>query len=396
MSMHLTLLCGPVVPLPAPMELTGLLSGVTVKRSASSPSTCQLSFHTRKTLLGLDYEAVNHPQLLQFNRVIVVVTVDLVPWVLFDGFITNKELDVGAEEANLTVTCEDVRVKMDQVEVPYFYPFFLDIAKVYAILARYAVLGVVPVAIPPLTDDIEISTTEQQMTTDLKLIEKMAKAAGYIFYILPGPLPGTNVAYFGPKNRLFPPQPALTANLGPATNVESMNASHNPQAPQITYGTELVEKVPVPYTSLAYSRLPPFSLEPAILSLFAALGLLPEGFPAVLPVLPIKVKHCYKAGREVTDALGYAQGASDLATDPTVKLSGSLDSARYGWALMAPGIVGVRGMGIGFDGFYDVESVTHTIQLDRGSMSYKQSFELTREGMFGLTPVVPAPIPIGL
>ncbi len=396
MSMHVTLLCGPVVPLPASMELTGSLSGVTVKRSASSPSTCQLSFHSRKVLMGLDYHAVTNLQLLQFNRVVVIVTIDLFPMVLFDGFITNRELGVESEEANLTVTCEDVRVKMDQVEVPLSYPFFLNVAKVYAILGRYAVLGVTPLAIPPLTDDIEISTTEQQMTTDKALIEKMAAAAGYEFTIFPGPLPGQSIAYFGPKNRLYPPQPALTANQGPATNVESMSASHNPQAPQITYGTQLVEKIPIPYTSLAYSRMPPYSLEPAILSLFSPLGLLPEAFPAVLPILPIKVKHRQKAGRDITDALGYAQGESDLATDKTVSLSGSLDAERYGWALMAPGVVGVRGMGIGFDGFYNVESVTHNIKLDRGSMSYKQSFELAREGMYGLTPMVPAPPAIGL
>jgi hypothetical protein len=49
-------------------------------------------------------------------------------------------------------------------------------------------------------------------------------------------------------------------------------------------------------------------------------------------------------------------------------------------------VVGVRGCGAAYDGFYCVNSVTHN--LKRGE--YKQSFELSRDGLVANTPAVPA------
>jgi len=45
----------------------------------------------------------------------------------------------------------------------------------------------------------------------------------------------------------------------------------------------------------------------------------------------------------------------------------------------------VRGVGTAFDGLYYVKSVTHNIK--RGE--YKQSFELTRNGLVSTVPAVP-------
>jgi hypothetical protein len=48
-------------------------------------------------------------------------------------------------------------------------------------------------------------------------------------------------------------------------------------------------------------------------------------------------------------------------------------------------LVGVRGAGIAYDGLYYVDSVSHDIK--RGQ--YKQTFELSRDGLISLTPKVP-------
>ena len=48
--------------------------------------------------------------------------------------------------------------------------------------------------------------------------------------------------------------------------------------------------------------------------------------------------------------------------------------------------MGVRGAGLAYDGLYYVKSVSHDIQ--RGS--YKQSFQLARNGLFPTLPTVPA------
>ena len=49
------------------------------------------------------------------------------------------------------------------------------------------------------------------------------------------------------------------------------------------------------------------------------------------------------------------------------------------------GLVGVRGAGVAYDGLYYVSSVTS--KLKRGE--FKQSFELTRNGLVSITPNVP-------
>ena len=92
--------------------------------------------------------------------------------------------------------------------------------------------------------------------------------------------------------------------------------------------------------------------------------------------------------QEPTALTGLAASRDDLgaraATDP-VTASGSLDVTRYGRPLSARSLVGVRGGGLAHDGLWFVKSVTDT--LGRGS--WKQSFQLARDGMVANLPAVP-------
>ena len=65
--------------------------------------------------------------------------------------------------------------------------------------------------------------------------------------------------------------------------------------------------------------------------------------------------------------------------------NGQLDVLRYGRVLKSRGLVGVRGAGLPFDGLYYVKSVSHDIQ--RGS--WKQGFQLARNGLLSTVPAVP-------
>jgi hypothetical protein len=65
---------------------------------------------------------------------------------------------------------------------------------------------------------------------------------------------------------------------------------------------------------------------------------------------------------------------------------GELDVLRYGSVLKARQLVGVRGAGLAYDGLYYVKSVTHKIKAGE----YKQSFELTRNGLVSTVPMVAA------
>ena len=65
---------------------------------------------------------------------------------------------------------------------------------------------------------------------------------------------------------------------------------------------------------------------------------------------------------------------------------GELDVLRYGSVLKARQLVGVRGAGTAYDGLYYVKSVTHKIKAGE----YKQSFELSRNGLISTVPQVAA------
>jgi hypothetical protein len=70
--------------------------------------------------------------------------------------------------------------------------------------------------------------------------------------------------------------------------------------------------------------------------------------------------------------------------DDVVKITGELDTLRYGDILQLRGIVGLRGVGYTYDGLYYVKSVTHSIRKGE----YKQSFTITREGLGTTTQLV--------
>ena len=82
-----------------------------------------------------------------------------------------------------------------------------------------------------------------------------------------------------------------------------------------------------------------------------------------------------------------SRGLAEAArSQDSVSASGSLDVLSYGRLLKARQLVGVRGVGMAHDGLYFVKSVTSTLK----SGEFKQSFELTRNGLISLTPMVPA------
>src|SRR5262249_51694677 len=125
------------------------------------------------------------------------------------------------------------------------------IARVYAILAKYAVLGIAPVGIPPIIPDIPnpLEEVPTQTGTDLAYLKQMAAQVGYVFYVQPGPLPGSSIAYFGPDITIPLPQPALNVNMDAQTNVESLSFSLDGTAKKIVVIAimdPVTKKIPIP------------------------------------------------------------------------------------------------------------------------------------------------------
>jgi len=83
--------------------------------------------------------------------------------------------------------------------------------------------------------------------------------------------------------------------------------------------------------------------------------------------------------RAALSGLAESTNAPDAVT-----ARGTVDTARYGHALRARRLVGVRGAGLTHDGLYYVRRVSHSLAPG----SYTQSFELSREGTGSITPAV--------
>jgi hypothetical protein len=371
-GVNLTLLIGPAVPVPAPRVVMDALVSLQVT-SSKDTSGFQLTFAVGKksqllnTMLPAGYfDPIS-------TRVIIVVTVSGTPQVLMDGVVTRQEMNPSNDpgQSTLTITGEDLSALMDLIDLTGFpFPAMPEVARVYLMLAKYAAFGVAPIAIPPIPPDVPIPTKEipTQRGTDRSYIRYLAGQAGYVFYVEPGPVPGQSIAYFGPDIRIPVPQPALNVNMDAQTNVESLSFSFDGLQKKLVLFTIMDPvtgkiPIPIPVPSLSILR-PPLGVKLPIPWRFEQ----HEGGAAQSPT---------KAAQEI---LGILFNASDSVT-----ASGSLDVVRYGRVLRSRMLVGVRGAGAAYDGMYYVNSVTHNIK--RGE--YKQSFQLSRDGLVSLTPKVP-------
>jgi hypothetical protein len=369
-SFTLTLLMGPTVAVPVPQPVTDALTSVQVTTTAGQASGFQLTFALSKDSL-LNRVLLPNGFFDPKSRVIVVVILNGTPTVLMDGIIVRQEVQPSDEAgaSTLTVTGEDLTAVMDLADEYACYPAMSSDNQVRLICLKYAVYGIVAAAVPPVLLETR-SPTEQipvQSSTDLQYIRSLARDAGYVFYIDPGPLPGTTVAYWGPEVRVGIPQPALSINMDAASNVESLSFSFDgrSRAQMTVTVTDPVTKrsIAVPIPDVGLLR-PPLAARPAI-------TLRQEPVPDTAKLTGI--------GAALVGLAMTAQ-ASDAISG-----QGRLDVLRYGRILQARRLVTVRGAGLAYDGLFFVTSVTHDIR--RGE--YKQSFSLARDGLVSQTQVVP-------
>lgn len=370
-DINLTLLIGPAVPALAPVAVMDALTGIQVN-SGKDRSGFQLVFSVGKhsSLLTALLPAGYFDPIL--TRVIIMVTLNGVPNVLMDGIVTRQEMSPSSEpgQSKLTITGEDLSVLMDVVELKRPFPGMNDMLQMLTILAPYAAFGIVPVVMPSLFLDFMSPTKgwKSQDSTDLAHIKKLATRNGYVFYLEPGPLPGQSIAYFGPNIRLPVPQPALTVNMDAHTNVESLSFSLNGLAKEaliVTIMDPITHKIPLPIPIPNISIFQP-----------------PLG---ARPTPPAKIRFAKKvAGEEPPGVINLMVGKLLKGSANAITGSGSLDVLRYGRALRSRMVVGVRGAGLAYDGWYYVDSVTHNLKHGE----YKQNFTLSRDGLIANTPKV--------
>jgi hypothetical protein len=372
-GLHLQLMLGAQLPVPAPLKVNEALQSVEVTAKDSDRSGFQMVFQIGRGLADRrDFALLEETALRPFNRVVLSVLFGITPLPIMDGIITKHQLapsDVPGQ-SKLTVTGEDLSVLMDLEKRARVFPQLNHQQIVAGILLEYAPRmrmllprGELPEnpAPLPVTEQSESQTVSE---TDLSYIKKLALENGYVFYIEPLGVPMNNIAYWGPPERRLPPQPALSVNMGPGTNVETMSFSYGELSPtRIRYYKADGSAVTVD----RYARTPRLAAR------------VPD---------PQKLDYLSTDGDGESDETkqARAQGLVNKSYDNVVTAEGTLDALRYGRILMPRRTVDVRGAGDSFDGTFYVKSVTHTIDVMKGQ--YKQKFSLSREGLGTTMPLV--------
>lgn len=372
-GVRLSLMIGPLVPVPVGRDVLEAVESVSVEvGSGDTQSGFEIVFKlSRRSPLHTLF-LLTGGSTIPIVRVVVVATVRGQAEVLMDGVMTNHEVrDEGSGEPRLVVKGKDLSAVMDWIDfdgIPY--PAMPPVARALIVLAKYAAFGVIPLTIPSIIEDlpVPVESIPRHQGTDYAYLKLLARDAGYVFYLDPGPVPGTSRAYWGPEIRVGAPQPALNLDLDtPHRNVDSLSFSFDKER----------KELPIVWIQEQYSKAPIPVPIPDLTPLNPPLGVLPP-VPPKITFLNENAK--LKPWVALLRGISYAANHQD-----SVFGQGRLDVVRYGRVLRSRGLVGVRGAGEAFDGLYYVSSVTHSIK--RGE--YKQSFTLARNGLLSTLPKVP-------
>jgi hypothetical protein len=360
---YLTLMIGGFNADPVPEAVIDALTEVRVTTTMGSQGGFQLKFTLGRnsqlaTMLASGYF---DPR----RRVIIAVTVNGQTDVLMDGVITKQDLTPSnaAGKSTLAITGLDLTALMDLIDLTGIpYPAMPMFTIVELILAKYLVLGIVPVAIPPLLALIQnpIERFLKQDGTDYRYINTLAGKVGAVFYLDPGPSPGRSLVYWGPNfTTMFGgTQPAMSINFDGNSNLDSLSFSYDGTL-ATDYLVTIIEPntglpIPIPLPDIALLKAPQAANTPT-----------PLKFQQLRPIASEDPIGAALAG------LGKLFESADVMT-----ASGTVDVLRYGRVFKARQLCAVRGGGQYYDGLYYVKSVTHNIK--RGE--YKQNFTLTRGG----------------
>lgn len=373
-GIHLTLMIGPGVPVPVPREVLEALTSVQVTNaSGDTESGFDLTFALDRRSPLTTLFLVSGGAAIPLVRVILIVTLNGTPNVLIDGVMTHHQVEPGSGggPSTLKVQGKDLSTVMGYVDFSGLpYPAMPPVARVMLILAKYAWLGLIPMAIPSLVEDIPLPTDHipVQRGKDLDYVKSLARQCGYVFYVETGPAPGTSIAYWGPEIRVGAPQPALSVDMDAHTNVDQLSFRYEQDRKEmpVVFIQEPVSKAPIPIPIPDVTPLsPPLAAVPPI----------PPKITLMNDTTQLSPLAALMRG------IAYAAQHADC-----VFASGRLDVLRYGRVLKSRRLVGLRGAGLAFDGLYYVARVTHEIQ--RGQ--YRQSFELARNGVVSTLSQVPA------
>ena len=356
-AIHLILKIGPNIAQPAPYDVINAFTRLEVTDNADERDGFQMTFTLNK-VKSSDYNLVQGGLLDPQSRVKIGVRLNGRIEMLMDGIITQHQFAPSNEPGTftLTVTGEDISLKFDLEEKNLPYANLSDSAIVQQILGRYTSLGLETDIDDTNDTPHENQRVTRQASTDLAFLQMLAKRNGFVYYLDPDTFDASRV-HWGEEDRKDVAQPALTMNMGSATNVTSLSFGHNALTPVNVKGSYIdPESKQINAASSSSSNLQPLAT---------------RATPTMRTVL------LRNSGQRSSSQASLAIDALKIDNPKSVTGEGQLDTERYGYILRAGGLVGVRGVGASYNGNYYVRRVTHTIE--RGS--FTQSFSLSREGV---------------
>jgi hypothetical protein len=360
---YVTLMMGSFNASPVPQSVIDALTEVNVSSTVGAQAGFQLKFTLGKNSPVRQMHDAGYfdPR----TRVVIAVTLNGVTEVLMDGIITKQDLSVNSAPgaSTLAITGLDLTALMDFLDLTGIpYPALPEFLIVEAVLAKYLVLGVTPLALPASIPTFEnpLDRFIKQQGTDYAFVSALARATGAVFYLDPGPTPGKSLAYWGPDlSKLFgSTQAALSINFDANTNIDALTFSYDGTL-ATQYFVTIVEPntkipIPIPVPNIDLLKAPQAAHAPT----------------------PLRSQQLKPIANENPAGAALAGLAALFKTFEVVSGSGQLDVLRYGQVFKARQLAAVRGAGQYYDGKYYVKSVTHNIK--RGE--YKQSFTLARGG----------------
>ena len=369
----LAMLLGQGAPRPAPPYVADAFEGAEIALSEDDLSGFSLTFRVASDgLIPGPAPILADPSLHPGARVVLSGLLGVTPTVLMDGIIETRRYtpEDGASPAMLTVLGRDLTFLMDKDHKTAAYPNMSHKMIADLILLPYASHGVVPQVIPPLASNAPAATDfiPHQNTSDFKYLRNLARLNGYVFALTSGPLPGVSTAYWGPRQFLSVPQPAITVNMGSSDNARNLKITHAAAKAKQVSGAVIEPTLgaAVEVRSVLPLR-PPLSISPSIVN------------PTTTGTQVLAVE----AGIDVATAFARAQSQSDN-TSLTVRVTGELDTLSYSGVLKPMQLVGLRGAGPIHSGLYYVSRTVHKISPG----SWTQEFALARDGEMANTPVV--------
>ncbi len=350
-----------------PYDVIMALTNVSVTDNAVERDTFQMTFSLGKRQprdFGLLRTDLFEPR----NRVAILLQIGARVEPLISGIITHFQLnpsnDIGM--SSFTVTGDGIDMMLDREEKNASYERHSDtmiVQKLVGQAAKYGLILEVAKEAQQLSQPDKNRYIARQYATDLEHIQQMAQRNGFVFYA--DPLPTGDVKlYWGPENRKGSTQPALTMNMGTATNVTRLDFTQDTRLPVTANGSTIQ---PDDKRKSDDSISPPTDFDVDTLAAEATF------VDRVVLMRDIAKYTAERAKTRATELMKARFGA--------VSAKGEVDTVRYGHILRAGQLVGVRGAGALYNGDYYVKQVTHNIERSKSTQQYTQTFELKRESL---------------